>query len=165
MLRVWKQYCRLEPQAGGPIVRIDGSPVDAAAKLEMDRWYRNLLRFGPQELLDVTDHASKAILGATSVEGEWEVNLPAGMGRVGGVRMEGWLRDAEIVTDERSPQWRMQGNRFASASHPTALWLPGEGKVRVMVEMSIGVLPRLASLRGVTLTEGIYRFDPRALGV
>lgn len=164
MLAEWKMRRHLEPPRTDAVwVRGDGPAVDAYCEAEMRSRYVRLLATAPIECLVTTDVTLSASLKRMEA-GRAVVTLPEGTVRVAEVKLPGWERNAEIITDRHDPRVRLQGNRFSCGGtvHPVAVWTGGNAMELFSMSspMSSALMDRLL----VVLDEGseVYAFDERA---
>lgn len=115
MIALWRRACGYEPvRTDCTVERADGPDLNAMLHTEMRSWYVKMLLQAPLPVLPLTD-ITQQVDPVASSEGVAVATLPEGCVRVARVDMEGWEREALIVTDAHGRMARVQDNPFARA--------------------------------------------------
>lgn len=116
MIGRWRRAQGYEPvRTDCLMARADGPDIDGILEREMRSWYVKMLLDAPLSVLPLTDVARQAETIIASKEGMVVATLPETCVRVARVEMEGWEREAMIVTDPHCRLARAQDNPFARA--------------------------------------------------
>lgn len=163
MLEIWRLRRGMTPCRNDcDIYRTDAADVDLLLGEEIDRWYRHLLDTAPVEMLAVGDIAPD-VTARTDGDGVVTIALPDRCRRVIGVRLSGWRRDAELVTDLSSARARMQMSEFVRGGSEFPVAIVEKDRLTLY---SVDPLHKteVISLRCVTEPPaGVYILDRRAL--
>lgn len=131
---------------------------------EMHAWYLRMLDSAPVHLLPVLDYSGQCV-AARSPQGAVRLTLPATVRRVVSLRIDGWERDAQLITDPSSPLALRQANPYAcgSTAHPVAV-AQEDGRTWMLYPSPAGSAPvEVSRLMAVPEPEpDLYRLD-RAL--
>ncbi len=113
MLELWRLRRHLEPLAlPASVTRTDGLDTETLIETEMNRWYEEQLLTLPADRLPLNDVAQECEI-TIQPDGSWLVTLPPTVMRVVAVKIDGWLKEATIVTDPASPLAHAQLNPFS----------------------------------------------------
>lgn len=162
MLEIWRLRRGLAPCRNDcGIVRTDAAECDLLLAEEIDRWYRRLLDTAPLEMLAVEDIASEVSVSSIG-NGVGVIALPDRCRRVVGVRLTGWSRNAELVTDPLSIKARMQASEFVRGGTVSPVAIVEKGRL-TLYSLDPSCEAGVVSLRCVAEPPaGVYVIDRRA---
>lgn len=165
MVAQWKRRTWLEPLRTDCIIsRSDGINLDEYAEIEMRKWYLKLLHEAPLEMLSVSDLTLTSTVKRSSA-GQIYVDLPDGVIRLVRVRLSGWERDAEIVTDSSSRLALRQSNPFSRGGVSMPVAVVSGKRLELFSAESSRVVPGLECLWAIVDPgPDTYRFDELAWG-
>lgn len=143
------------------MARGDGLDFDMLLEAEMDCWYQRLLREGEVRLL-APEELAPALAMPSPADGAVTLTLPPGVVRVVVVRLSGWMRPAEIVTDPGCNKAMRQLHPYtrACAENPVAVLHP-DGRLALY---PASASDRLVSLQCVISRDDEFAMDSAALG-
>jgi len=163
MLGRWMLHCGFEPlRADAAVVRADGIDLEKLMAQRMRQWYLDLLDTAPVELLETDDIAGNLTVTVLA-DGSGLIMLPEECRRLLSIRLEGWTRNAAIVS-AGSAAARRQCNLMtrAGASCPVAV---ADGR-EIRLFSPVAGRATVASAIAVMRPEpDIYRLDERALAL
>lgn len=158
MLALWRERRLLIPSSSSAnVVHPYPAALDSLLRSEIDAWYRRYLLTASPDLCAVDDIASSVTIKGRE-NGRCTLLLPAGTLRVVKVRLQGWRRDAVIITSPTPAEKARQNSQFTRAGRnlPVALH---EGNLLHLFPDSGTV----ETLETVTDDFSSYTFSPGAL--
>lgn len=163
MLAQWKLRRALEPlRADCMAQRNDGIDLDRYLTEEMRSWYLRMLDTAPVEMTGWTEIAGEVAV-TVAADGSGEILLPENCRRVIEVRLEGWKRQATIVTDSNTALAVRQQSRFTRGGTVDPVAVLSGRRLRLYTPPA-GMTPAIATLRCVTVPrDDCYTMDERAL--
>lgn len=166
MLALWKLTHGYEPlRSDASVVRSDGIDLDALLRLEMRRWYTDLLDNGPLHLLPVRDISGSSV-AFDRTDSSVLLSVNRTLRRIVEVKLRGWNRPARIIGldyDRRADILQAQASPYAcaGANEPIAV-IESHNTLRCYPPPA--GTPAIAVLRAVVEPDnGLYEFDEAAL--
>lgn len=165
MLAQWKLCRGFAPLRNDcEISRSDGVDLDAILRLEMRDWYLQLLSKAPVEMLSLTD-ISNVIAMVAQPDGTATVKLPENCRRLVSFHLQGWSREAKIITDPNSYEALLQTNQYSRGKSENPVVVLCNNKLHIYSLPSTQMPKIECAMAVMEPIDGSYEMDEAALSL
>lgn len=167
LLPMWRQRAFPEPVAEQPggLTPVYGIDLEQWLTARMTDWYLNLLDTAPLHLLAPVS-ATGGMASTILDDGTGHLIPPEGFRRLVQFRLQGWKRDATIVTDPDSPIARRQDSPYSRGGVHKPVVVVTPGGLRIYSPPKNAVTLRIEAMQMIADTmadDSLMHIDSAAL--